>query len=259
MINRLLFFLSVVLLLSSCHSYKKIAYLQPKSSLDTVFNKAITLYKLQPSDQLFVKVKSLDPSVNELFNMDFGANSTSMSSMVGGGNMYLMSYVIDIEGNINLPVLGKLKVGGLTLPEVTALVESKADEYLKEPRIDVKLVSFKITLLGEVKSPGQKTIMNDKANLFEAIALGGDLTYFANRYKIQIIRETEKQMMIEEIDITDRDIMSKPQFFLYPNDIIYVEPLRSSTFRMNLSDYSTIIGTISSSLALILLITNLGR
>ena len=251
--------LVLLLLLSSCNSYKKVAYLQQqKGKNDSIFVKIKSAYKLQPADQLYVKVKCNDESVNQLFNMDLGATSTSMTSL-GGGSMYLMSYSIDNSGFINLPVIGKVLVGGTTLDEAKVLVEQKANEYIKEARIDVKLVSFKVSVLGEVKSPGQQTVMNDDATVFEVIARAGDLTYYSNRKKVYIIRSFEKEHQVKVIDITNRNILASKDFYLMPNDVVYVEPQRMAALRINISDYSTIISTISSSLALILLIVNLSK
>ncbi len=235
------------------------AYLQTLNSADTVFSKVKTSYRLQPADQLYIKVKSLDQSVNELFNMDFGATTTSMSSMSSGGGMYLMSYSIDFEGNINLPVFGKIKVGGLTVDQATTLLETKADEYIKEARVDVKLVSFKISLMGEVKNPGQQNIMADEATIYEVLAKAGDLTNYANRNKIYIIRSYEKDNKIITVDLTKRELLASSMYYLQPNDIIYVEPRRHMVFRLNLSDYTTIISTITSSIALIVLISSLTK
>lgn len=249
--------LLLLILLSSCNSYKKMAYLQNLNNADTVFSKAKNSYRLQPADQLYVKVKSLDMSVNQLFNMDMGSSEMGMSSLNTMSGLYLMSYSIDFDGNINLPVFGKIKVGGLTVDQATTLLETKADEYIKEARVDIKLVSFKISVLGEVKTPGQQIIMSDQSSIYEVLAKAGDLTNYANRKKVFIIRSYEKDNKIITVDLTQRDLLSSSHFFLQPNDIIYVEPRRHMVFRLNLSDYSTIISTVTSSIALIVLISSL--
>jgi polysaccharide export outer membrane protein len=172
-----------------------------------------------------------------------------------GGGMYLTGYSIDKEGNIMLPILGKIHVAGSTVEEVKQNIQTLATSYVKDAKAEVKLVSFKISMLGEVTHPGQITIYNDRANIFEAISLAGDISYNGNRRKITIVRNYNNTSKTIKVDLTQRDILSSPQYFLQPNDIVYVEPLRSTAFRLRVSDYSVFLTLITSSITAVLLIT----
>jgi polysaccharide export outer membrane protein len=244
--------------LSSCGQYKRFTYIQPSAATmnDTVFIKDFSQYKLQPADILKVDVLSIDKNVTEMFNKD--ASSTG-STGGAGGTYYLMGYSVDPEGYINLPVLGKLQVAGLTVTEARSLIQTKATEYLKDAQIEVKLLSFKIYFLGEVKSPGQQTVFSDRANILEAVALAGDLTYNGNRKNVSILRSEQNRTRLIEVDLTQRDILTSPQYYLQPNDVVYVKPLKSTIFRIRLSEYAGILSFFTSTVTLAVLIVNLSK
>lgn len=232
------------MILWSCGQYKKITYLQtPKPERDTVYMPYLTLYKLQPADILYVNVLSIDKNVSELFN----SNNTSMNSQStgmagGGGNMYFMGYSIDKNGFIHLPVIGDVHVAGITVEQATKDIQKIAEIYIKDARIELKLISFKITLLGEINHPGVVTIFNDKANILEAIALGGDVSYYGNRRNILVVRATEGGgERTFRLDLTKRELLKSDKFYVQPNDVIYVEPLKSTVLRLRLTDYTSVL------------------
>ncbi len=250
--------LVLLIILSSCENYKRITYLQtPYPEKDTVYKPNLILYKLQPADILYVNVLSIDKNVTELFNSNSGGtNSQSMGT--SGGGMYFMGYSIDKNGMIHLPVIGDVQVGGLSIDQAKKDIQKIAEIYIKDARIELKLVSFKITMLGEINHPGQVTIFNDKANILEAIALGGDVSYYGNRKKILVIRATEGGgVKTFRIDLTNRDLLKSDQFYVQPNDILYVEPLKSTAFRMRLTDYTTLLTLLTTVITTFLLIYEL--
>jgi len=246
----------MLIFLSSCGYYKRFTYLQtvPPNKPDSLYVNTILQYKLQPSDILYVKITSLDETITKLFGSENAASSTSTSGSVGGG-MYLTGYSIDNEGNISIAILGKVHVAGQTIDEVKKKVQTLAESYVKDAKTDVKLVSFKISMLGEVNRPGQITIYNDRANIFEAISLAGDISYNGNRRKVTIVRNYNNTSTTIKVNLTQRDILSSPQYYLQPNDIIYVEPLKSTAFRLRVSDYSIFLTLITSTITAVLLIT----
>lgn len=250
----------LALLLASCGQYKRFTYIQPTAanSKDTIFIKDFTEYKLQPADILKVDVMSMDKNVTLMFNKDVSTTNVS-SGGTGGGTYYLMGYSIDAEGNISLPVLGKLMVGGLTVAEAKTLVQQKASEYIRDAQVEIKLLSFKIHFLGEVGQPGQQTVFADRANILEAISMAGDLTYNGNRKKVNILRSYKNQTKLIEVDLTRRDLLSSPKYFLQPNDIVYVEPLKTTTFRLRLNEYAGIMSFFTSTIALVVLINNISK
>ena len=246
------------MLVSSCVNYKKFTYLQTPfiEKPDSLYLAKIIAYHLQPADILNVSVASLDENINKLFNIESAVSSSTVASSGGnGGGFYLSGYSIDTAGNISLPIIGKVLVGGLTVGEAQQKVQQLAETYINNAKVDVKLVSFKISKVGEIKRPGQYTIFNDKANIFEAISLAGDISYNGNRKKVFIVRSYSNGNKTIQVDVTQRSILSSSQYYLQPNDIIYVEPLRSTVFRIRIADYSTFLTLITSTVTVILLIT----
>lgn len=250
----------MVVLLTSCGQYKRFTYLQPASetSNDTIFIKDFTAYKLQPADILKVDVLSMDKNVTQMFNKDITNNSTLYSGGAGG-SYYLLGYSIDTDGNINLPVLGKLPVAGLTVTQAKELFQQKASEYIKDAQIEVKLLSFKIYFLGEVARPGPQTVFSERANILEGISMAGDLTYNGNRRKVNILRSEQNKTRLIEVDLTSRDILTSPRYFLQPNDVVYVKPLKTTTFRIRIAEYAGIMSFFTSTVTLIVLINNLSK
>jgi len=232
-------------------------YLQtvPPNRPDSLYTNSFLHYKLQPADILYVRIVSLDETITKMFNQDVGAAGSS--TQIGGpmGGMYITGFSIDKDGNIILPILGKIQVTGMTVDDAKQKIQKIAESYVTDARAEVKLVSFKISMLGEVKTPGQYTIFNDKANIFEAISLAGDITYNGNRRRVTIIRNYNNTSQTIKVNLTQRDILSSPQYFLQPNDIVYVEPLKSTAFRLRVSDYATFLTLITSTITATLLIT----
>lgn len=249
----------MLILTSSCAQYKDITYLRNlhNNPTDTIFKGAISDYKIQPADILYIKINSLDENISKMFNQDLLANSSVISTQSG---IFVAGYTVDNEGNISLPLIGKVNVGGKNINESQKTVQEIVVKFISDARIDLRLMSFKISILGEVKKPGQYSIFNDKANIFEAIALAGDLTYYANRKQILILR-TEKNNEIHTIrvDMTDKAILSSDYFLLQPNDIVYVEPLKSAAIRLSASDYSILLSAFTATLTSIILILNFNK
>lgn len=248
--------LLITILLSSCGYYKRFTYLQtnPPNKPDSLYINSFSQYKLQPADILYVKIQSLDETITKLFSAEVVSSSTNLAGSAGGG-MYLTGYSIDLAGNINIPVLGHVNVAGLSLQEAKQKIQLLAESYVKDAQTEVKLVSFKISMLGEVNRPGLLTIYNDKANIFEAISQAGDISYNGNRRKVTIVRNYNNTSKTIKVDLTQRDVLSSPQYYLMPNDIVYVEPLKSTAFRLRVSDYSIFLTLITSTITAVLLIT----
>jgi polysaccharide export outer membrane protein len=236
---------------SSCN-YKRFTYLQTsKPETDTLYKQNLILYKLQPADILYVKVLSLDKNVTEMFNQDVVSNFGSYT-----GGMFVVGHSIDIEGNVNLPILGKIYIAGLTIDEAKQKIEQLATTYVNDARIELKLVSFKISMVGEFNHPGQYTIANDRSNIFEAIALAGDLSYNGNRKNVLIVRALNTGTKTIRVDLTKRELLSSQQYFLQPNDIVYVQPFKTTVFRLRVADYSIFLTLVTSTITAILLINN---
>lgn len=246
-----LYFLLLVFVLTSCLSHRKQVYF---NSDEFVLNTPVLKensppqYKLEPDDVLSIKVQSLDPEVSNFFNID----NTSIQRIGNDpASLFLTGYSIDENGFITLPTIGQLKVSGLTVYETQELVQRTIDEYLKNAIVLVKLVSFKISVIGEVNQPGYFYIYNNQANLPEALALAGDLSDFGNRENIKLIRQTPGGPEVTLLDLTDPDLLSSPYYYLMPNDVIYVEPVKASASRSNLTPLNIFIGAISTVIAIL--------
>ena len=240
---------------TSCVSQKKILYLQNEQMLnDSVFmsieypNERTFNYKVQPGDNLYIRIASLDEKFAAYFNfMNQGGGLMNSNTQYSSGNasIYLNGYTVGADGNIDLPFVGDVFVKNLTVDEIQVKVQEIMNEYLKETVVYVKLGVFNLTILGEVLRPGQYQIYQSDINLFQALALAGNATDFANKSNIKIIHQTSKGSQIVRVNLNEADVLSSPDFYLKPNDIIYVEPLKTKQFGFTSVPYGTIISAIS--------------
>jgi polysaccharide export outer membrane protein len=233
--------------LTSCVSQKKMLYFQNETMLnDSTFtsieyeNERHFDYKVQPGDILYIRIASLDEKFAAYFN-----TTNTNSASTNNSSMYLNGYNVDAEGYIELPIVGKVQVKDYTVSEIQEIVQSSMNEYLKETVVYVKLGVFNLTILGEVARPGQYQVYQSDINIFQAIALAGNATDFANKSKIKIVHQTPKGSQIVRININDADVLSSPHYYLKPNDIVYVEPLRAKQYGFTTVPYGTIFSAIS--------------
>lgn len=235
----------LIIILSSCVSQKRMIYLQNKQesiSKTEFINERKEDYKVQPGDNLYINITSIDEKTTAIFNKSSGT--------ISGIGAYLNSYTIGGDGTIDFPLTGKIYIHNLTIEEVKAEIQKVMNEYLKETIIIVKLLNFNITMLGEVRMPGQYKVYQDEINLFEALAMAGDLADFANRNNLQLIRQTKKGAIIHTLDLTDQNILESDFYYLMPNDIIYVEPLKGKQFAFTDFPYALLFSTITFILVL---------
>jgi polysaccharide export outer membrane protein len=238
----------LLVFVSSCIPTKKLVYFpDPQfntNELTPVINQANT-YRLQPRDVLSVRIKTLDLESSAYFNLQpenafFNYNQASA---------YINGYSIDEKGNIDLPEAGPVNVAGLTVNEAQTKIHKAFANYLKKATIVVKLVSFKITVLGEVKNPGHYYIYNNQATLLEGLGLAGDMTEFGNRENITLVRQTHNGLGAVLINLKDAKVLSSQFYYLQPNDVIYVQPLKAKNTRSNFNALSVLsigFGAISS-------------
>jgi polysaccharide export outer membrane protein len=216
--------------ISFCSNKKKVIYFQGNLPSEVKNNNII----FRPDDILSIKVVGVDADAAKPFNLPVisdqqtGGYSSGIPSPPG--------YVIDQDGNIDLPVLGKVKVAGLTKIQCVEFLKEQLKPYLNKPTIIVKLVNYKITVLGEVKNPGTFTIPNERITLVEALGVAGDLTISGIRKNILVIRESEGKRTETRVDLTSKELFNSPVFYLQQNDIVYVEPNRT---RINSAQFNT--------------------
>ena len=217
---------ALALLVSSCASTKDIAYFQNK-----MVNQPEKIDKhagivIQPKDMLSIVVSSRNPELVAMFNLPVVSYQAGGEVALNASQQRLMGYVVDEEGFIDFPVLGKLNIVGKTRWEVAELVKNKLiqEGYLSDAVVTVEFLNFKISVLGEVASPGTFSIDGDKVTVLQAISLARDLTIFGRRDNVSVIREQDGKRTIYEINLTDVDLFKSPAYYLQQNDIVYVQP-----------------------------------
>lgn len=216
-------------LLVACQSYKKVPYFQDVEVVNEA-NQQEKLYdaRIMPKDLLTIVVSCTNPELAIPFNLTVASSAglaASTSSNVTT-QAALQPYLVDNEGNINFPVLGELKLGGLTKREAEQLILDKLKPYMKEtPIVTVRMVNYKISVIGEVARPGTFTISNEKVNLLEALAMAGDMTVYGLRDNVKLIREDAngKQQIIT-LDLNKAETILSPYYWLQQNDIVYITP-----------------------------------
>ena len=172
--------------------------------------------------------------------------TTTYSVSVTEQSADLISYPVDGSGAILLPYAGKIVVAGKTLSVITTELETALKGYIADAAVTVKMINNYVSLLGEVTRPGRYPIYKDRLNIFQALAMGGDLSEYSNRQKVQVIRQTQGGNTIKEFSLTDRSIMSSEFFYVMPNDVIYAMPMKGKFFQMNAFPYSVILSTITT-------------
>jgi len=246
-----------VIFLVSCNSYEKLTYLKdiPETGDDSLFIKVKDDYTIQPDDILYIRVIARDQEVSDMFNL-FSQGQNNNSNFTRGGSLYYTSYLVDDSGKIDMPVVRKIHVQGLTIPEIEDTIVNRLKKYIKEPQILLRLGYFKFVLLGEVHSKGINQVQETEINIMEALAHGGGITYNGNRENILIIRQTPEGSRTFRIDLTDKNLILSKHFYIQPNDVIYVEPLKTTLFRETATDYLFVLSTVTSVLTTITLILN---
>lgn len=220
--------LLAVIFLASCQSYKKVPYLQDAEVINQA-QQLETLYdaKIMPKDLLTIVVSCTNPELAVPFNLTVASPiSVSAGNSSLTNQPSLQQYLVDNEGRINFPVLGTLKVGGLTKSQAEQLIVNNLKPYIKEnPIVTVRMSNYKISVLGEVARPGTFTITNEKVNLLEALAMAGDMTVWGLRDNVKLIREDANgKQEIHTLDLNKAETILSPYYWLQQNDVIYVTP-----------------------------------
>ena len=220
-------FALMILMLASCAGSKKVAYFQ--NAVDGVVKQSEGLYdaKIMPKDILTITVSTTNPEAATPFNLTI-SNTLNATGQMYSGSGVLQTYLVDNNGEIEYPVIGKIKVAGLTKNECQELVKSKIKAFLAEdedPIVTVRMSSYRVTIIGEVRSPGVIPVGTEKMSILEALASAGDLTIYGKRDNVMLIREEANgQKTVHRLNLNDANIISSPYYYLQQNDIVYVEP-----------------------------------
>lgn len=227
MMKNLIYYLILLLTMFSCKPKENMVYMEKEKNIaESKINQAVFYgAHIQSGDVLDIKVTAFDENAVRPFNLYSMNNSTSPGQMNGQtAQLAPQGYLVDNEGFIYFPVLGKLYIKGMTLAQLRADLEKRLLTYLAEPLVSIKQLNFNITVLGEVKKPGQYTNPSDKITVLQALGLAGDMTDYGNRTNVKLIREEEGVSKTYVIDFTDKNITSSPYYYMQQNDVLYVEP-----------------------------------
>jgi len=242
--------------MNSCITHKQLTYLQniDEAGEKNVFPYTLPEYKLQKQDILYIRFLTLNEEISNHLNAGNVIGTQTMNMSTGGG--YLIGYTINDSGNIVLPVLGNINVLEKTMEEVRTGIEEKVALYFNDVTVILRLLSFKVTILGEVKAPGTYQIYNNQLNVLDALGLAGDLTDYGNRSRVLVIRPTKGGSYSFRLDLKSKDLLTSEKYFLLPNDVVIVEPRQIKFIPWNASTVSLFFSTIFSTISLTLLILN---
>lgn len=252
--NFKLFYLVLLLLFSSC-AKRNLVYF---SDIDSQSNYNVKIEssvdpEIQPDDLLKITVSSLSQESNMLFNAGIltttGNNAISTSPLNDG-------YLVDKEGEINFPVLGKIKIGGLTKDEAIEEVSFRLREYVKDPIVNIRFMNFKVTVIGEVNRPSTFTVATEKITILEALGLAGDMTAYGKRENVLVIRDKDGVRSANRLNLNDKSILNSPYYYLTQNDVVYVEPDKMKAIQTNVNPNRTQFITIASSVLVALIINS---
>lgn len=245
---------TMILMMVGCGSSKEVAYWQNIDSISLAASKGLYDAKIMPKDELTILVQTTDPLTSEPFNLRSTGQTSSKNQITG--------YLVDNDGMINFPIVGKIHVAGLTKTECEDLIKSKIQPYLartENPLVSVRTSSYRITVIGEVNRPGVIPVSTEKISLIEALAEAGDMTIYGKRDNVLLVREDksgEKHKV--RLNMNDANIINSPYYYLQQNDIVYVEPhkvkARNTFFGSNTSIFYSVIGITTSLVSLLITI-----
>jgi len=256
MIKKIAFLLLIASALGSCVSKKKIVYMQ---NISTILPSEKISYEpsIKPDDLLVINIFSPTPEAVVRFNLLTTQTSQSANVTTGSGSVQdpvFYSYLVDVNGNIHFPIIGDIKVGGLTKTQALDKLNTELREYITDPITTIRITNFKVSVLGEVNSPGEITVVTERITLPEVLSKAGDLTIYGKRDNVLIIREANGQKTFNYVDLTKADFVNSPFYYLTQNDLVIVEPNKT---RVNSAVIGPNTGVIFSAISILLTVVAL--
>jgi polysaccharide biosynthesis/export protein len=227
----------------SCVPFRRVQYFNDSGELDKSFTNPREQKRISPFDNLFIKVLSTDEKTSLIFN---ASEQISFNLPVN-----TISFLVDEKGNVNFPFVGNLNVGGLTVAEASGKLQKALSEYMPNIAVIVKFIDNKITVMGEVQRQGVFNFTDDKINIYEAVALAGGLTRYGNHKNIILIRQENNTVKHYKIDLSNSKIAGTELYFILPNDVIVVEPIRQVSWSYQNMTYTTVLTTITTLVAVL--------
>ena len=244
---------------ASCVPQKKMLYLKEAQmaaeniSKEYVNDRTVD-YKLQPGDNLYIRFLN---TIDQNSAAALAGENSARNYMSSEASIYLQSYTLDEDGYIEMPLTGKINLKNMTVDQAKEKLQEEVSKFVNQTTLIVKLSNFNLTILGEVSKPGMYKVYQSQINLFEAIALAGNMTKKKKKDNVKIVRQTNNGSEIITVDMGQADILSSPYYYLKPNDIIYIEPLKIKQWGFTSFPYSTVISVVSLAVTLITLYTRL--
>lgn len=247
----------LIIFVTACSTQKELSYLNnlPETGGEDYFPMEVPDYKIQPRDILYVSVKAQTPegALAEMLTDRTGVSTTYIQSEA---SQYVLGYSIDPGGKVTVPLFGKVHVAGMTIYEVRDLFQVKVDSLFRHAYVEVRLLSYKFTVLGEVRMPGTFVNYNDQLTVLEAIGRAGGISEGGTKEKILVIRPIGDKTLTYHLDLQDKSLLSSPAYFITPNDVVIVQPNPKKVFNVNLPTFSFIITAITSTITTTLLLIN---
>lgn len=233
---KIFFTIAVMALLASCRSNRNMVYFQDIDNNPEVLDSLYRDYsvKIKPTDELLITVWSEVAEATLIYNLP-QVSFAEVGDDAVAVNQKILSYVVDNEGFINFPLVGKLKVEGLTTGEVSELLTKEISKDVKDPYVRVQLAKFRVNVMGEVAKPGMQEVKTERYSILDALGAAGDLTQYGRRNDVLLIREENGNRTYHRLDLTSADLLSSPYFYLQQNDVVYVAPndIRQSNAEYN--------------------------
>lgn len=262
-----IFIIIFSLITYSCRNYKDLSYFGAESDAEAKIYHEIDRpqeYIIKTNDNLYISILSLNPELNAIYNPAIPANAGNLGGVSGGtssnygepSSQYLNGYIVNNTGYIDLPVIGQILVDGLTIPEAESKIKLRASEFLKEPSVKVKLLSFKVTVLGEVSNPGIYYNYNISFTVLDAISLANGNTDFSNISKVRVLRQTQAGIVAHRLNLQNYDFLSSEAFYLQPDDVIYIEPAKYKNVALKTPVVTLMLTTVTTLLLIATFIQN---
>ena len=244
--------------LTSCATKEEVVYFNGINSSDNIIGLDSYSPTYHIEDELVIVVNALDPEAARPFNKV--TVNVAQDMVDARGRERLLTYRVDSEGNINFPVLGKIKLAGLNREQATKFIQEKLTDYIKDPIVDIETVNYKITVLGEVSRPGTYTTTNERITLLEALAMAGDLTIYGERENVLVIQDYDGKKTYTRVNLKSNELFESPVYYLSQNDVVYVEPNKTQAKASSIGPATAVLfstlGILISTTALIITIIN---
>ena len=225
--------ISVSAIITSCGSKKDIVYFYDSEGTSQKIENFLTP-KLESGDIISVEISCSDPEIAKPFNKFIPVNQGNQIITYDNGAPASRGYLIDADSTVSLPILGKIKVGGLYRTDAVKLIEKEVSKYMETPSVSIRILNFKVTLLGDVKKPGTYTIPNERVTLLEALGVANDLEITGNRTNVLVIRHENGERNEYRVDLTGTELFESPVYYLKQNDVVYVQPNKKARYEASL-------------------------